>query len=298
MPDTPVGTNSPNYGPLTSGDLGATIYCKVTATNASGTANADSNTVGPVTAATAGWTPADLGAALIAWYKADTGVYSDAGTTPAAADALVKQWNDQSGGGRHLVQAAPTNIAYKSTGFNSTHPCLLNDYSAGAGLATAVNTVAHGGGAIISMFAVVRSDVDRVDNERLLAYTGTGLTIDNAHTDLASVVLLFYTTGNVNAVQGGDVGAPAPVTVGTNYRIGSVFDGTDHTIYINNTAIGSPVVPAVLPALTSPGQLSLGFSENGVWVGAIAEIVVTNTVLSSGDRTSLDNYFKAKWGLS
>ena len=50
MPDTPVGTNSPDYT-LTSADLGATIYCKVTATNASGTANADSNTVGPVTAA-------------------------------------------------------------------------------------------------------------------------------------------------------------------------------------------------------------------------------------------------------
>jgi len=26
-------------------------------------------------------------------------------------------------------------------------------------------------------------------------------------------------------------------------------------------------------------------------------VVITNTALSSGDRLSLDNYFKTKWGL-
>ena len=62
MPDTPIGTNSPDYT-LVTADLGADIYCKVTATNASGTANADSNTVGPVAAAPSTgstWNPADL----------------------------------------------------------------------------------------------------------------------------------------------------------------------------------------------------------------------------------------------
>ena len=48
MPDTPVGQgNSPDY-PLTSADLGADIYCKVTRPPTRAvTANADSNTVGP-----------------------------------------------------------------------------------------------------------------------------------------------------------------------------------------------------------------------------------------------------------
>ena len=72
MPDTPVGTNSPDY-PLTSADLGADIYCKVTATNASGTANADSNTVGPVTAVVVS-APALTN--LWCWLKADAGVYT------------------------------------------------------------------------------------------------------------------------------------------------------------------------------------------------------------------------------
>ena len=50
MVDTPIGTNSPNYT-LVSGDVGATIFCRVTATNASGSAQAFSNAVGPVAAA-------------------------------------------------------------------------------------------------------------------------------------------------------------------------------------------------------------------------------------------------------
>ena len=59
MVDTPIGTNSPNYT-LVSGDLGATIYCRITATNASGSTNAISNVVGPITAAAL---PANAGGA-------------------------------------------------------------------------------------------------------------------------------------------------------------------------------------------------------------------------------------------
>ena len=55
MPDVVVGIDSPNYTPV-SGDLGANIYCKVTATNSVGAASANSNTVGPVAAAPLGYT--------------------------------------------------------------------------------------------------------------------------------------------------------------------------------------------------------------------------------------------------
>lgn len=41
----------------------------------------------------------------LALWDAGSGVYSDAGTTPAADGALVQQWNDQSGNGYHMSQA-------------------------------------------------------------------------------------------------------------------------------------------------------------------------------------------------
>ena len=50
MVDTPIGTNSPNYM-LQPEDVGATVFCRVTATNAIGSAQAFSNAVGPVAAA-------------------------------------------------------------------------------------------------------------------------------------------------------------------------------------------------------------------------------------------------------
>jgi SPRY domain len=47
MADVIVGTDSDTYTPA-PGDVGKNIYCRVTATNAVGSATANSNTVGPV----------------------------------------------------------------------------------------------------------------------------------------------------------------------------------------------------------------------------------------------------------
>lgn len=46
------------------------------------------------------------------WYKADAGVFSDAGITSAGAGSQVQQWNDQSGVGNNAVQATS---AYRPT---------------------------------------------------------------------------------------------------------------------------------------------------------------------------------------
>ena len=45
----------------------------------------------------------------VGWYVANQGVYSDAGTTPAAPGAGVAQWNDLSGHGNHLTQPTAGN---------------------------------------------------------------------------------------------------------------------------------------------------------------------------------------------
>ncbi len=46
-----------------------------------------------------------LPAGMVFWFKADAGVYSDAGTTPATNGQTVEQWNDQSGRGNNAAQA-------------------------------------------------------------------------------------------------------------------------------------------------------------------------------------------------
>lgn len=57
--------------------------------------------------------PSDL--PLVAWWKADAGVFKDAGTTPAANNDTVQQWNDQSGHGNNLTQGtAGSRPTYKT----------------------------------------------------------------------------------------------------------------------------------------------------------------------------------------
>jgi trimeric autotransporter adhesin len=38
------------------------------------------------------------------WYRADAGTFTDLGTTAAANNQQVRQWNDQSGNSRHATQ--------------------------------------------------------------------------------------------------------------------------------------------------------------------------------------------------
>jgi len=63
----------------------------------------------------------------ILWLKADAGVYSDAGITPATNGQPVQQWNDQSGNNYHLSQlTAGVKPTLASTSVNGK-PALLFD---------------------------------------------------------------------------------------------------------------------------------------------------------------------------
>ena len=79
--------------------------------------------------------------------------------------------------------------------------------------------------------------------------------------------------------------------------IGMTNDNTTATPYYNGTAMttkngnmGSGTTGFALGAINSNGAQS--------WDGPIAEIVVTNSVLSTADRQKLEGYLAHKWGLT
>lgn len=72
----------------------------------------------------ANFTPLNL-PGLVAWYQADDGVYSDAGTTPAVNNGTVQQWNDASGNGRHLSQLTGANQPTYKTNSQNGLPGIL-----------------------------------------------------------------------------------------------------------------------------------------------------------------------------
>jgi hypothetical protein len=251
-------------------------------------------------AAGSSWSPVDLGAALRLWLKADVGI------TLNGSD--VAAWADQSGNGFNLVQAtAAQQPAYNATGFNG-RPTVDFVESDTNNLQSAHN-VAFSLGTASSWFIVGQMHPETGIYGRLIVYVeatqaDTGSSSDYDYFTNVAAILRDNTNNSISgyfsAVQKG-IKALSPAT---NARFGSVWDGTNHTPYVNNAA-GTSVAAATL--LGASGNIrvgaSLGYSlgiqtaAGAAWDGVISEIVVTNTALSEPDLLLLDDYFKAKWGL-
>jgi hypothetical protein len=83
--------------------------------------------------------PSDL-SGLAVWLKSDTQVYSDAGVTPAAADATVQQWNDQSGNSRNVLQATAGSRPQNKTNVLNGYPVIrfAGDFMKSSAFASAI----------------------------------------------------------------------------------------------------------------------------------------------------------------
>ncbi len=71
-------------------------------------------------------TPLDVSGVSL-WLKADQGVYSDAGVTPAVNGGTVQQWNDFSGNNRHAIQTTAANQPLLATNVLNGRPAIRFD---------------------------------------------------------------------------------------------------------------------------------------------------------------------------
>lgn len=254
----------------------------------------------PVDATASGaFTPASL-TGLVAWYKADTGVFVDAGSTLATNGQTVQQWNDQSGNGYHLKQATGgSRPTFQTAGFNSSFPAVTFTLSSSTWMATTANTVAMGTGLVGSAFLVGLITGSGAVNARGVAYVENGQTADTISSHSAAWLLLSPGTPSLASYRAGFFANDNVAIFNVNMRVGNVYDNTNDTGYLNNVA-GTPVAASGL-TWTSPGTLLISTADTAsptaFWDGPIAEVVVTNTALSGTDRTNLDNYFKTNLGL-
>lgn len=240
------------------------------------------------------WTPANLGSALVAWYDA-----GDAASITESGGA-VSQWNDKSGHGYHLTQATggkkPT---YSATGFMGKGGIVFNGTS--TTMATGLTAVPLGTDTV-SVFAMAQMDTQETPRAaRLVGFQGNGDGTDTTGPQSASLILLSgaadaitgYRSGfkSATGLSSGGFGVPNPSNF---YRIGSVWDGTNHTTYLNGTA-QTPV--ASTGNFASPGRLRIGSDpgESSFWKASLKEIVVLNRAPTSDERTLLDAYLQSSW---
>lgn len=222
------------------------------------------------------WSPLNL-PGLMAWYVADDGAYNDAGSTLATDGQTVQEWHDQSGNNYHLSQSNSTNRPiFSATGYNGG-PGIEFDVT--RNLITADDVVALGGTTLCGFTAVniIENDTSR----RLMSFQASDDVTDWQATPSGVIAM----GGSATTVTGYRNGAKSSATVSenTNVRVGGIFDGTDHTIYVDGVA-GTPV--GSTGTFGSTGEILVGANL----YGTIKAIIITSTVPSSGNLAAIDAY--------
>jgi hypothetical protein len=249
----------------------------------------------PAIVAAAAWTPASLGSALIAWYKADAGVYKDAGTTLAANNETVQQWNDQSGNGYHLKQASSfLRGTYKTAILNSLPVIDFDGSGAGNWLQTTSQPVTLGV-ATVSVFMVRQiTSANGVSSCRVAGISTPGSSDLGNDTFIAEycpgTAITTPTTYNNGNKSNGSVSS------GTWNQLGTIFDGSNNIMYIANTA-QSGVADTHTFAASVDIEVFADGGGNSNPSGQLAELIFTNTAMSLSDRNSLATYFTSRWGI-
>jgi hypothetical protein len=241
------------------------------------------------------WTPASLGSALKAWYKADAGVYSDAGVTPAVNNIPVYQWNDQSGNGYHLQQATIGRQPTYLTGILNSLPVLdMNNAGDSQSMMTTGQPFTLSGMTLSGFILYRFTGLGGQTNCRILGISTPGsgdIGSDTAIFDyFPGSSLVAPTTYNNGTKSSGTI------VSGSWNQIGSIFDGVNNTMYIANSA-QTPIASANTFAASVDIDMWANSSGSASGIGQVAEIIITNTALSLIDRGNLATYLTNKWGI-
>lgn len=230
---------------------------------------------GSVPGVAAAWTPADLGSTMKVWLK-------DSGLSGVDGDP-ISTWSDSSGNANHFTQGTAAQRPVLKTAilngknvarFDATDDGLLGPYAITTGNYTVAVVYNYQ-----SMSSVGRRAVQGSNNWLMGPYT------------------------NLHRVFGG-TGAgfvPSAPAVTQNVFVASMMTlttGAPGTCsgYVNSaTAYGSASATGAI----YPGTIGLGRSGSTAeaLTGDIAEVVVCDTALSVGDRTSLISYLMTRFGL-
>lgn len=234
------------------------------------------------------FTPASL-TGLVGWYKADTGV------TVNGSNEVTAVANQATAGlSNNLVNNGI--VPYNATGLNSL-PAF--DFLAANTSALSTSSFPMGTGTMGSVFIVGQMKSSTASFGGAVVYganTGTG----NDYNEPGSAAWLTRdaTDNTVETFASSSVLSTQAISLATTYRIGSIFDGANVKIYLNNVVSG--VTNAYSTAWNNNGTLVIGNRfisgsvGGGAWDGPIAEIIITTSALTLTEQNNLDAYFTGR----
>ncbi|MEJ0054307.1 MAG: hypothetical protein WDN75_00840 [Bacteroidota bacterium] len=234
------------------------------------------------------------------WLMANTGVYTDGGSTDAANTNNIQQWNDQSGNGRNAIQLTLGNRPNYQTGVMNGLPVIRftnanNDRMLSAGL-TSANAA--------SVWVVASYTSLPSPNPGLIQGSPSGLAYTSADKNIGMWVAStspFRAWGRGIQTDGTSVNLSnttgTPTTAGTVYLYLNQYNGTNAiTQYLSGSVSSTVPYNGTLRSWT---DMAIG-NQSGTegWNGDIAEVIAYNTSVNSAQRIIIDNYLAAKYGLT
>lgn len=232
------------------------------------------------------------------WLRSDLGVFADAGITPASNFGNVQQWNDQSGNGNHATQTtASAQPVYVTSGLGSSSVIQFNTAASNY-----MNNPYIGDPGTIA--AVYRINGNAGNHMTMLGgkVVGDPVAVGAYYfkaSDSASPAARTYirtTSADSNNVSWSTCTQIAPTSAWEVFT--ATNDGTTLKQYRNNKLCASqPTIPAAVRPIGAAFIGSGWFSSNNVdfFQGQIAEILMYDTVLTSGDMASLESYFETRY---
>lgn len=203
--------------------------------------------------------------------------------------ASAATWPDLSGNGRDATQGTagkqPAIIAAELNG-HQVRRCDGGDRLTGSMPITGTTGTA---------FAVGKMNTATAGYGRLLSIANIDGQVDYNTAGQCAWIIRNSSNNGMVSYRAGSLSSH-PVTLDTWFVCSSVFDGTNNTLYIDGQTTG---------AVGSTGTFTSQFfaigghtTEGDFWTGDIAEVIVYDTALSTGDREDVEDYLGAKYGIS
>lgn len=251
--------------------------------------------------------PGGINTDIAIWFRADTDVFSDAGTTPANDGDNVLQWNDQSSSGNNASEdnaggGAPVEPTLQTNEVNFNPVIRFSDAQStnNSWLETSSNSTS-GAMSLISVFKTGQNDgsaTNFTDSPALIS----GEAANNNDYALGMGEGRLY----INAADNTAYNARSTSTyvdnqvrVGTATRAQSATAGSIN-LYVNSGSVATGV--STNTTLNSAGSFALGnhsvYDADGQYEGDIAETIVFDKVLSETEQARVESYLALKYGIT
>ena len=202
----------------------------------------------------------------------------------------VTQWNDQSGYGRNGTNYCNTNlkVGYNTTAFNNLPAITFNSSGAGIACPMPAGTCSTG----LTAFVMFKSAGNFTGNPGLVAR-------DRDVNLLGSPFTMLFSTGGYigNGINQTQFTSPLNVSTNTNLNLFLfTVNPVSYIQYLNGSLIYNFGVTYYGDTAT---QFYIGTRSGGypTFSGAISEVIVYNSVLSTENRQIMEGYLAWKWNM-